>query len=97
MSGDLQSELSRLCAYYLLHAKRGNVPLDPVARFHLANGASLERLNWLGDTSEAGIRRSLGMCVNYLYRFGDVERNHQAYARANKISASCEIERLAAL
>lgn len=82
---------------YLLHAKRGNVPLDPVARFHLANGASLERLNWLGDTSEAGVRRSFGMCVNYLYRFGDVERNHLAYARANTISASCEFERLAAL
>ena len=96
MSAPLQSELSRLCAYYLLHAKRGKVPLDPVARFHLANGACLERLNWLGDTSEAGIRRSFGLSVNYVYRLGEVERNHQAYARANKISASCEFQRLAA-
>jgi len=96
MSARLQPELSRLCAYYLLHAKRGQAPLDPVARFHLANGARLERLNWLGDTSEEGIRRSFGLSVNYVYRRGELERNHQAYARSNKISASSEIEALAA-
>jgi malonyl-CoA decarboxylase len=96
-SAHLQFELSCFCAYYLLHAKRGKVPLDPVARFHLANGARLERLNWLGDTSEAGIRTSFGLSVNYVYRLGEVKRNHQAYARAKKVSASCEFERLAAI
>ena len=96
ISAHLQLELSRLCAHYLLHEKRGKVPLDPVARFHLANGACLERLNWFGDTTEAGIRRSFGFSVNYVYRLGDVNRNHQAYARTNTISASCEFERLAA-
>jgi len=66
-----------------------------VARFHLANGARLERLNWLGDTSEMGMRRSLGLTVNYVYRVADLERNHEAYARDYKIIASYEFERLA--
>src|SRR6266571_3197813 len=52
---DMQRQLVRLCAYYLLHAKQGAEPLDPVARFHLGNGARLEKLNWLGDTSEIGM------------------------------------------
>ncbi len=91
----LQSELSRLCAYYLLHAKRDKAPLDPVARFHLANGARLERLNWMGDTSTLGLRRSLGMTVNYVYRMREVERNHEAYAKNYRIVASREFERLA--
>jgi malonyl-CoA decarboxylase len=90
-----REEISRLCAYYLLHAKHGKIPLDPVERFHLANGASLERLNWLGDVSPAGTRRSLGLMVNYRYRLADMERNHEAYARDYTIVASREFERLA--
>ena len=95
ISAPMRGELSRLCAYYLLHAKHGKMPLDSVARFHLANGARLERLNWLGDTSEMGMRRSLGLTVNYVYRVADLERNHEAYARDYKIIASYEFERLA--
>jgi malonyl-CoA decarboxylase len=91
----IKVELSRLCAYYLMYANRGKAPLDPVARFHLANGARLERLNWMGDTSPAGLTRSLGFSVNYVYRLADVERNHEAYARAYGISASREFQRLA--
>ncbi len=91
----IQRELSRLCAYYLMYAKRGKSPLDPVARFHLANGARLERLNWMGDTSPAGLTRSLGFTVNYLYRLADVERNHEAYAKAYGITASRQFQRLA--
>ena len=94
-SARLQKELTCLCAYYLLHASPGNQPLDPVARFHLANGARLERLNWAGDTSEMGLRRSYGLTVNYIYRLPDVERNHEAYARDCRIVASHELERLA--
>jgi malonyl-CoA decarboxylase len=86
--------ISRLCAYYLLHAKRGNEPLDPVARFHLANGARLERLNWMGDTSRPGLRQSLGLMVNYVYRLADVERNHEAYAKQYRIAASGGFQRL---
>jgi malonyl-CoA decarboxylase len=91
----VREELRRLCAYYLLHAKQDKEPLDPAARFHLANGARLERLNWLADTSTAGMQRSLGLMVNYVYRLADVERNHEAYARHYSIVAFHELERLA--
>lgn len=91
----LRTELHRLCAYYLLNAKLGRLPLDPVARFHLANGARLDRLNWLGDTSPKGMRRSVGLMGNYVYRLSDVERNHEAYARDYKIIASRDCVRLA--
>jgi malonyl-CoA decarboxylase len=92
---ELRDTLSRLCAYYLLHAKRGHAPLDPVARFHLANGARLERLNWMGDTSRSGLRQSLGLMVNYVYRLADVEKNHEAYAKQYRIAVSRAFERLA--
>ena len=80
----------------MLHAKHGQVPADPVARFHLANGAKLERLNWMGDTSAAGTDRSLGLTANYVYQLRNVERNHEAYARDFKVVASPTLERLAA-
>jgi malonyl-CoA decarboxylase len=92
----IQRELSRLCASYLMYAKRnGKWPHDPVARFHLANGARLERLNWMGDTSAAGLARSLGFTVNYVYRLADVERNHEAYANSHVVAASNEFRHLA--
>jgi malonyl-CoA decarboxylase len=90
-----QRDLIRLCAYYLLHAKHGQEPLDSVARFHLGNGARLERLNWLGDTSPAGMSRSAGLMVNYVYRLDDVERNHEAYARDHRVIAARRFEVLA--
>jgi malonyl-CoA decarboxylase len=91
----LRREILTSCAHYLLHAKRGPEPHDSVARFHLTNGARLERLNWMGDTSETGIRQSLGLTVNYVYRLAEVERNHEAYAKTGKIVTSREIEALA--
>jgi malonyl-CoA decarboxylase len=91
----LQNDLMRLCAYYLLHAKQGKAPIDPVARFHLANGAQLHRLNWMGDTSEAGMRRSFGIMANYMYRMSDLERNYEAYTRDYTIASSSDITRLA--
>ena len=87
-AAEILKQLSRLCAYYLLYAKQDDEPLDPVARFHLGNGARLERLNWLGDISAAGMRRSAGLMVNYVYRLDDVERNHEAYATERRIIAS---------
>ncbi len=95
IAADLRDELMGLCAFYLTQAKHGKAPFDSVARFHLANGASLERLNWLADTSESGIRRSFGMMANYVYRLDDLERNHESYARGYKVVASRHIERLA--
>lgn len=90
-----RNELMRLCAYYLLHAKHGQEPADPVTRFHLGNGARMERLNWLADSSKAGMARSAGMMVNYVYRLKDVERNHEAYAKAHLIVASPGLSLLA--
>jgi malonyl-CoA decarboxylase len=95
VTDELKSRLMSLCSYYLLHAKQGDEPLDPVARFHLANGASLERLNWMGDTSETGLARSAGMMVNYVYWLPGVERNHQRYFREHHVAASGAIEKLA--
>ena len=91
----LQPILMRLCACYLLQAKRGNQPLDPVARFHLGNGASIERLNYLADTSSNGLKQSAGIMVNYSYRSDQIEENHEAYRRTGAIPASAAIERLA--
>ena len=90
-----QRELMALCAQYLLFAKRDREPADSVARFHLANGASLERLNWMADRSPTGLQRSFGLMVNYLYKPDDLERNHEVYARDYGVIASRTIERLA--
>jgi malonyl-CoA decarboxylase len=90
----LRREVVELAAQYLVNAKRGADALDSVARFHLANGARLERLNWMGDTSEQGLRQSLGLTANYVYRLADVERNHEAYAKSGKIVTTREIETL---
>jgi malonyl-CoA decarboxylase len=95
-SAQLERSLVPLCAAYLLHAKRGNEPVDPVARFHLGNGARLERLNWLGDTSPAGMQRSAGLTANYLYLLSEVDRNAESYHTDGTVTASIGIERLAA-
>jgi malonyl-CoA decarboxylase len=88
----LQGPLMRLCAQYLVEAKRDNgAALDPVAHFHLSNGARIERLNWLGDVSEKGLKQSAGIMVNYLYRLGDIEENHEAYVGERTVVASSAI------
>ncbi|TXF12043.1 malonyl-CoA decarboxylase [Pelomicrobium methylotrophicum] len=90
----LQAPLIRLCARYLLEAKEGGRPLDPVARFHLGNGARLERINWLADTSPKGMRQSLGVMVNYLYDLKDIEDNHERYARSGEVVVSGAVKSL---
>ena len=74
-----------LCAHYLMEAKRGESALDPVANFHLSNGASIERLNWQGDTSKKGQLQSACLMANYRYRLKDIESNHEAYHTDGKI------------
>ena len=69
--------------------------LDPVAHFHLTNGARVERLNWRGDLSEKGVQQSFGMMINYLYRLPDIEANHEAYRSEGRIAASGTFNRLA--
>ncbi|HEV7803446.1 MAG TPA: malonyl-CoA decarboxylase [Burkholderiales bacterium] len=92
----LRRTLIPLAAHYLACAKQGADAVDPVARFHLGNGARLERLNWLADTSVRGLGQSAGLMVNYLYRLDEVESNHEMYVRENKVAASREIRKLAA-
>ncbi len=93
----LRKLVEPLAASYLLAAKTATGrPLDPVARFHLGNGARLERLNWLGDTSRKGLAEAAGMMVNYLYALESIERNHEAYAERGEIIAAPSVRRLAA-
>ncbi len=92
----LREPLLRLCARYLVqaHAPSGRA-LDPVAHFHLSNGARVERLNWLGDVSAKGLAQSAGIMVNYLYRQGDIEANHEAYRDEGRVAASSAVRSLA--
>ncbi|KAB2933090.1 MAG: malonyl-CoA decarboxylase [Candidatus Contendobacter sp.] len=91
----LKHPLQRLCAHYLAKEKReGGTAHDRVANFHLANGARIERLNWLADTSENGLRQSAGMMVNYLYKLNDIEANHEAYRGEGKVITSSAIRAL---
>ncbi|HEX4891817.1 MAG TPA: malonyl-CoA decarboxylase [Hyphomicrobiaceae bacterium] len=81
--------LLALAAHYFLVAKSADGrPVDPVARFHLGNGARLERINWLGDVSEKGLREAHGLMVNYRYDLKEIERNHEAYANEGEVAAS---------
>ena len=92
----LHEPLMRAAAWYFLRAKnRRGLPVDSVARFHLGNGARLERINWLGDTTEKGIDQSYGIMVNYLYDLNDIEKNHEAYAEGRTVVASNAVKRLA--
>lgn len=93
----LQKPTLALCATYLATCKRGKSPLDPTARFHLGNGAQLERLNWLGDTSEKGLRQAGGMMVNYAYHLDDIEKNHEALMNDGKIATSKSVAQLAGI
>lgn len=86
---ELQKELSNTANVYFLHAKnKENRPLDPVARFHLGNGAHLERININGDLSDNGLRQSAGIMVNYLYDLAAIEENHEAYANQGRVTTS---------
>ena len=96
MAEVLKGPLSRVAARYLLQARgRRDQPYDPVARFHLGNGARVERLNWMGDTSSKGLKQAFGMMVNYLYDPDTIEANVEAFASEGTIAASNPIKRLA--
>jgi malonyl-CoA decarboxylase len=90
----LRPILLRLAAQYLTTADDKGRAVDRVAHFHLGNGAIIERLNWLADTSTNGFRQSYAMMVNYRYKLGDVDGNHEAYANG-RIVASREVRALA--
>lgn len=79
--------------YFFISNRIDNLPNDPVARFHIGNGAILERINFLSDTSEKGLEQSLGFMVNYLYNLEDVEINHEKYVVDKKINTSKSLEK----
>ena len=86
---NIRTVLLPAAAYYFLKAKdpKGR-PVDPVARFHLGNGARLERMNFLGDVSSKGLKQSHGLMVNYLYAPDEIEKNHEAFAEKGTVAAS---------
>lgn len=94
LAGRIQAPLMKLGAHYLAREKRGQGPLDPVASFHLGNGARIERLNWLGNDSLPGRAQSGGMMVNYAYRLGEIEQNHERFATDGEIAYSPELKKL---
>jgi malonyl-CoA decarboxylase len=93
----LKPILQRLCAKYLLSAKKGRQAYDRVSHFHLSNGAKIERINWAADLSEKGFGQSAGMMVNYLYQLSDIEKNHENYTGGGKIAVSSAVSKMARL
>jgi malonyl-CoA decarboxylase len=95
LAAQLRAVLELLAAYYFLKARtpKGRL-IDSVARFHLGNGARLERIDWMGDLSPKGLRESAGIMVNYLYRLEDIEKNHEAYANDGEVVASSAVKKL---
>jgi malonyl-CoA decarboxylase len=103
----LRDPLTRLAARYLASAKRGGQkasqdnnqdsgpPYDPVSRFHLGNGARVEHLNYLADTSAKGFAQSFGLMVNYRYELDEIESNLEAFTGSGRIAMSSAIRRLA--
>ena len=99
MARRVNKALAQLAARYLTLAKTGRgdgrLPLDAVARFHLGNGARMERINPGGDASAKGMRQSFGVMVNYLYDLDELEANVESFAREGAITTSAAIRRLA--
>jgi malonyl-CoA decarboxylase len=92
LSGQLRNALMQRCAVYLTR-RPSSGRIDPVARFHLGNGARLERINWLGNTAPRGICESFGIMVNYLYDHDQIETNHEAFVHGT-IVRSAEVDAL---
>jgi malonyl-CoA decarboxylase len=93
-SAPFEAPLTHLCARYLTETESGHGPTDSVARFHLGNGARLERINWRGNVSPRGLRESYGIMVNYLYDPDTIEKNHEAFATGGVVAHSTEVEAL---
>lgn len=95
--GRVERVLLPLAAHYFLAARTPEGrPVDPVARFHLGNGARLDRLNFLGDRSPKAMQQAHGLMVNYLYKLEDIETNHEALAQRGEVTASPAVKNLLA-
>src|ERR1700716_3330620 len=95
-SEPLRAALMRLCAAYLTRRASPGNRIDPVARFHLGNGARLEQINWLGNTAPRGIQESFGIMVNYLYDIETIESNHEAFVNDGTVMRSADVDALLA-
>jgi malonyl-CoA decarboxylase len=93
-SAAFAAPLTRVCARYLTETEPGRGPNDPVARFHLGNGARLERINWRGNVAARGLQESYGVMVNYLYDPDTIEANHEAFATAGVVARSAAVDAL---
>jgi malonyl-CoA decarboxylase len=91
---DLREALLFLCAHYLVNEKSRGNPADSVARFHLGNGARLEQINWLADSSGNGLQQAAGLMVNYVYDRKQLARNHEAYEQRREVACSATIRKL---
>ncbi len=94
VAAELKPVLLSLCAFYFLNVKKRGEPIDTVARFHLRNGARLERINWRGDCSPKGLKQSAGMLVNYVYETISVTQNHEAYVNDGEVISSSSVQQL---
>jgi malonyl-CoA decarboxylase len=92
----LRQTIMRVCAIYLTRHASAEDRADPVAHFHLGNGARLERINWLGNTAARGIQESFGIMVNYLYDVATIESNHEAFVNDGTVMRSAEVDALLA-
>jgi malonyl-CoA decarboxylase len=81
----------RWCATYLAMMAEGVGAIDPVAGFHLRNGARLERINWLGNVAPRGMEESFGLMANYLYDLAAIEANHEAFVREGIVPRSSAV------
>ncbi len=90
----LSDVLVRLAAHLVAGTGTEKGPRDPVARFHLGNGARIERINWMADLSRKGVRESYGLMVNYLYDLASIEANHEAFANRRPVATSRSVAEL---
>src|SRR6266550_983228 len=93
-SEKVRPALMRLCALYLTRQPSPGSRIDPVARFHLGNGARLERIDWLGNAAPRAIQESFGIMVNYLYEHESIEDNHEVFVRDGTIVRSPDVDAL---
>lgn len=92
LQAGLKIPLMRLCSFYLVKEKKGKRALDPVANFHMTNGAYLKQINWMADNSEKGIGQSAGIMVNYYYDLDNIAQSHELYISEGKIKISKDIK-----
>jgi malonyl-CoA decarboxylase len=96
ISDALQPVVLRLCAIYLTRNAKIESKIDPVARFHLGNGARLECINWMGNPSQRGFKESYGLMVNYLYDPGMIEANHENFVQNGTVAQGTAVSALLA-